>query len=235
MIKITTVFVAALGATTFLTTVAAGAADATPSKEASAAAEQTANKDLMKFSADGASAFQDMSLTRRALYEGRTDDAKKFVALAESGFEKAKSDNKVFTKAEAELKSPAGADAQPPKAAAADAKPEAKAPIAWVPIDSSITLAEDVAGNPAKTAAVADANKSLKNGDLDEAMNKLKAAKIAVAVTLAVMPIDSTIEKVRKAEQLIDAGKYYEGGQELRLAQADERFDMIGDMGTPKE
>ena len=49
------------------------------------------------------------------------------------------------------------------------------------------------------------------------------------------MPIDTTIDKVHKAAVLIDAGKYYEGGQELRMAQADERFDMIGNLGTPKE
>jgi hypothetical protein len=49
------------------------------------------------------------------------------------------------------------------------------------------------------------------------------------------MPIDKTIDQVHKAAELIDAGKYYEGGQELRMAQADERFDMVGNMGTPKE
>ena len=52
---------------------------------------------------------------------------------------------------------------------------------------------------------------------------------------LAVMPIDTTIDKVHKAAELIDAGKYYEGGQELRMAQADERFNMVGNLGTPKE
>jgi len=34
---------------------------------------------------------------------------------------------------------------------------------------------------------------------------------------------------------LIDAGKYYEGSQELRLAEAGERFDTVGNLGTPKQ
>ena len=66
-------------------------------------------------------------------------------------------------------------------------------------------------------------------------MQKLKVAGVEVAIVLAVMPIDSTIAKVHKAAELIDAGKYYEGGQQLRLAQGDERFDTMGNLGTPKE
>jgi len=66
-------------------------------------------------------------------------------------------------------------------------------------------------------------------------MEKLKVAGIQVAVVLAVMPVQTTIEKVHQAAVMIDAGKYYEGSQELRLAQAGERFDMVGDVGTPKE
>jgi hypothetical protein len=34
---------------------------------------------------------------------------------------------------------------------------------------------------------------------------------------------------------MIDAGKYYEGSQELRLAEAGERYDAIGNLGIPKE
>jgi hypothetical protein len=70
-------------------------------KEANATPQQAASQDFAKFSADGAAAYENILQTRRALYEGRTDDAKKFVALADAGFNKAKTDNTVFTKAEA--------------------------------------------------------------------------------------------------------------------------------------
>ena len=230
-------FLAALCATTMLTTGVAWAANAAPAKEANATSQQaTADKDLAKFSADGANAFEAIALTRRAIFDGRTDDAKKFVAVAEAGFNKAKTDNTVYTKAEADLKPPPAKGAVAPAAAptaATDAK--MKAPIAWVPIDGSISISEDITGNTAKTAAVDDANKSLQSGDRDAAVKKLKVAGIEVAIVLAVMPIDMTIDKVHQAAVLIDAGKYYEGSQELRLAQANERFDMIGNLGTPKE
>jgi len=230
-------FLAALCATTMLTTGVAWAANAAPAKEANATSQQaTADKDLAKFSADGANAFEAIALTRRAIFDGRTDDAKKFVAVAEAGFNKAKTDNTVYTKAEADLKPP------PTKGAAASAAvpsgatdAQMKARVAWVPIDESISIAEDITGNTAKTAAVGDANKSLQSGDHDAAVKKLKVADIEVAIVLAVMPIDTTIDKVHQAAQLIEGGKYYEGGQELRLAQANERFDMIGDLGAPKE
>ena len=243
MTKTSNAFLVALSATTILTTGAVWAADTAPLKEANATPQQAAtDKDLARFSADGAAAFQNIVLTRRALYEGRTDDAKKLVALADAGFNKAKSDDTVYTKAEADLKAPAAKAGGAETSLSADAKPDTatatateKKPIAWVPIDGSITIAEDITGNAAKTAAVADANASLKKGDREGAVQKLKVAGIEVAIVLAVMPIDMTIDKVHKAAELIDAGKYYEGGQELRIAQADERFDTIGNMGTPKE
>jgi len=241
MEKYATSLLAALCATTILTSGAAWAATAStvpapPIKEAKATTEQmTADKDFGKFSTDGASAFSDITMTRRAIFEGRTDDAKKYVALAEAGFNKAKGDDTVYTKAEADLKPPAKADSEKAATNATTPPPDKGSPVAWVPVDGSITIAEDITGNAPKTAAVGDANKSLQAGDRDAAMKKLKIAGIEVAVVLAVMPVETTIEKVHQAAVMIDAGKYYEGSQELRLAQAGERFDAIGNLGTPKE
>jgi hypothetical protein len=238
MSKIRIALLVAAGAATLLTTGAALASEAAPAKQVAAAAPQAAaDKDFARFSADGATAFEDLTLTRRALFEGRTDDAKKLVALAEAGFNKAKADDSVYTKAEADLKTPAaktGAAAATTAAASPTAADDKKR-VAWVPIDGSITIMEDITGDKAKSAAVADANDSLKKGDRAGATQKLQIAGIEVAITLAVMPIDSTIAKVHKAAELIDADKFYEGGQQLRLAQADERFDTIGNLGTPKE
>ena len=119
-------FIVALCATTILTTGAVWAADTATMKEANATPQHTAaDKDLAKFSADGANAFEDMALTRRALYEGRTDDAKKFVALADAGFNKAKTDNTVYTKAEADLKAPTPKGGGAKTSASADATPDA--------------------------------------------------------------------------------------------------------------
>ena len=241
MVKNSASFLAALCATTILTTGSAWAANATPVavppvKEAKATTEQaTADKDFGKFSVDGASAFSDVTLARRAIFDGRTDEAKKYVALAETGFNKAKGDDAVYTKAEGDLKPPAKADSEKNATDATTPPPDKGAPIAWVPVDGSITIAEDITGSAPKKAAVDDANKSLQTGDRDAAVQKLKVAGIEIAVVLAVMPIEKTIDKVHKAAALIDSGKYYEGSQELRLAEAGERFDVVGNLGTPKE
>ncbi len=239
MVKFSASTLAALCATTILASGPVWAANATtaPVKEAAVATDQAAvDKDMGKISADGATAFANIMYTRRAIFEGRTDDAKKYVALAESGFDKAKGEDTVFNKAEAELMMDDGkGSAGKPAAEATTPPPEKGAPIAWVPVDASMTIEEDITGNVAKTAAVGDANKSLQSGDRDAAMKKLKIAGIEVAIVLAVMPLAKTIEDVHKAAALIDAGKYYEGSQELRVAQAAERFDAIGNLATPKE
>ena len=133
-------------------------------KEANATPQQAASKDLARFSADGAAAYENMLQTRRALYEGRTDDAKKFVALADAGFNKAKTDDTVYTKAEADLKAPTPKGGGAKTSPSADATPDAptameKKPIAWVPIDGSITVMEDITGDarrqPSRTRTLA--------------------------------------------------------------------------------
>jgi hypothetical protein len=108
-----------------------------------------------------------------------------------------------------------------------------KKPIAWIPVDGSITIDEDYSAIPAKKAAVADANKSLKNGDRKGAMEKLKLADINVDVTLAVMPLEQTANKVHQAAGLIKAGKYYEASQNLRQAQDGLRYDVVVDSLAP--
>jgi len=242
MVKNGTSLFATLFATTFLTSGSVWAANAAPGstapvKEAAAMTEQAAvDKDVGKISADGATAFANIMLTRRAIFEGRTDDAKKYVALAESGFNKAKGEDTVYNKAEAELKLTDGnADSVKAATEATTPPPDKGAPIAWVPVDASITIAEDITGNAAKTAAVGDADKALQTGDHDAAIKTLKVAGIEVAIVLAVMPLEATIDKVHKAAVMIDSGKYYEGSQELRLAESGERFDAIDTVGTPKK
>jgi hypothetical protein len=99
-------------------------------------------------------------------------------------FTNAKADDTVYTKAEADLKAPAAKVSGAKTSPSADAEPDAatetaaeKKPIAWVPIDGSITIAEDITGDAAKTAAVADANTSLKKGDREGAVQKTEGRR----------------------------------------------------------
>jgi hypothetical protein len=247
-------FIAALMATTLLTAGAALAASQQMADQQKSTPQQTsADKAFGKLSADGSRAFEDLTLTRLAIYDGRIDDAKKYVNEADAAFGKAKTDETVFTKAQADLKTPTSKDASANKnvsgAAPVDkvggaAPPGApngiltdtemadqKKPIAWLPIDGAITINEDYTSNPAKNAAVADANKSLKSGDRKGAMEKLKLADMSVDVTLAVVPLEQTIKYAHQAAGLINDGKYYEASQTLRKAQDNLRFDVTGNSG----
>ena len=231
--------VAALMATTLLTSGAVWAASPEP---ATPTHETAATKDYGKLSADGARGFQDLTATRIAIFDGRVDDAKKSVADAESAFGKAKTDDTAFVKAEADLKAPKG-QTQPTmtsKDGSADAAKTAttadqmKTPVAWLPVNGAITINEDYTANPAKMAAVSDANKSLKSGDHKAAVEKLKLAGLDIDVTLAVVPMEQTIDDVHQAADLINSGKYYEGSQMLRKVQSSERFDIADLSGLPK-
>jgi hypothetical protein len=234
----------ALTATTLLTAGAAWAAD----QQKSTPQQTLADKDFSKLSADGSRAFQDLTLTRLAIYDGRIDDAKKYVGEAETALGKARTDETVFTKAEADLKAPTAnrkvSGAAPMQNIEGEKIPgvpngmlaemlDPKKPIAWLPIDGVITINEDFTASPAKTAAVAEANKSLKSGDRKGAIEKLKLADINVDVTLAVIPLEQTITNTHVAANLLNDGKYYEASQVLRQVQGHLRFDVTDISGKP--
>lgn len=222
--------------------------------------EMRADKDFGKLSQEGASGFRDAALARIAIFEGQIDQAKKYVKDAERDFNKAKSDDTVFTKAEAELKQPpqkgqnsnegrsvqSSNSSSPPQANNDKVPPEnysweqasagqKSKPIAWLPVDGAISINEDYTASPSKSSAVRDANKSLKSGNRKEAMEKLKLAGLDVDVALGIVPLQYTLDHIQKAAQSIDDGKYYEGSQDLRQIAEAEHFDVIDISGMPKD
>jgi hypothetical protein len=240
MSKNAQLIVAALLSTTLLTAGAAFAADQpTPDQQKMTPQATAADKDFGKVSDAAANGFQDIMLTRIAIFNGRTTEAKDLVEKADRDFVTAKADDTVFLKAEAELKQPKST--APDRTASTKAPAEdkdmagAKKPIAWVPVEASVTINEDYTESPDKTAAVADANKSLKTGDRKGALEKLKLADMSIDLALAVVPLDATLASVHKASGLIGDGKYYEASQVLRLAQDQERFDVTTVPGAPKK
>ncbi len=227
----------AVSATLGVASTAWAAAPATSDRQNTSVQEKTAVKDLGNLSKDGANGFHDITLTRFAIFEGRTADAKKYVDEANAAFGKAATDETVFTKAEADMKAPKQDMGQPGKANTATASDssssdQAKNPIEWLPVDGSIMIDEDYTVDQTKSAAVADANKSLKKGDRKAAMDKLKLADMSIDVTLGVVPLRPTMTSVQKAVGLIDDGKYYEASQVLKQAEDKERFDVTTVPGT---
>ena len=64
-------------------------------------------------------------------------------------------------------------------------------------------------------------------------MEKLKLADVDTTVTIAVVPLQQTIEDVDRAKQLIESGKYYEGSQKLRAVQNATVITVADTVGTP--
>ncbi len=231
-------YLAIFAATTFLTTGVAFAANQPSADQQKASAQRyVLDKDFGKLSADGSQAFQDVTLARLAIFDGRTDDAKTLVDAANTSFGKAAHDESVFTKAEADMKPPQGgaANAMPARDGQAGAKTaDTKTPVEWLPVNGTVSIDEDYTLNPTKAAAVSDANKSLKSGDSKGALEKLRLANVDVNVTMAVVPLNKTISEVQQAATLINGGKFYEASQALRQAQNGERFDVVSVSDRPK-
>ena len=227
------------------------------------AQEKAVDKDAGKLSTEGAQAYQDVALARVAIFDGRTADAKKFGDAADAAFGKAKTDRTVFIKAEdALMPSNDQTNAAATKQGAANATPSSQpnaapagqaqneqaqagkapngaqnadtaTPKAWLPVDGEISVNEDFSQNPAKVAAVTDANKSLAKGDRQGAMAKLKLAQVDLDYVVAVVPLNETINDVHQAATLVDGGKFYQASQQLRQVQDSTRYDMVDLVGTP--
>jgi len=229
--------VVALAATTMLTSAAlaaeqTGKASATEAVKPSAAT-QTANQDFGKLSADGFKAFRDVRLARLAIFDGQTDQAKKFIDEARTAIAKAKADHTAYVKDEASLKPPAGMS-QKTAPNGTDKSAPSKTPTAWLPVDGGLTLGEDFVATPTKAAGVAKANEQLKKGDHKQAMETLKLSEINVAFVMDVAPLDKTVNGIDNAAQLIDSGKYYEGNEALRGVEDGVRFDVADINVGPK-
>jgi hypothetical protein len=194
-----------------------------------AADQSVEDHDFTKLSTDGLKAFQDVRLARVAIFDGLTKQAKTYVDDAKTEIAKAKTDNTAFTKAESDLKTPA-AMAKP----AADKAAPSTTPIAWIPVDGSLTLDEDYTATPDKAKGVAAANEKLKKGQSKEAMEALKLAQINAIFVTALAPMESTITGIDKAAQLVDSGQYYQANQALKGVEDGIRFDAIDMTDAPK-
>ena len=253
---------AALAASTLLAGAAAAADQAahpTPSAPQAAAApmnpqQRHAETEAGKLSTDGAEAYRDIHLARMAIYEAKPDQARMFVSHAQSALDKAKTDSTAFTKAEADLKPPAGLAtaatmAGGPKADAAagpgdmkaDTKPAAAAgapatqPVAWLPVDAQLVLADDfVARNTDQSKAIDEANQHLQKGDRQAAVDRLKLAGVDVDFTLAVVPLAKTEQGVDQAAKMIADGQYYQANVALKQVEDGVRFDVIDATAVPK-
>lgn len=217
-------------------TLAFAASDTNPPAQKLTPQEKAVNKDFSKVSADGSDAFMGLTLTRLAVFDGRIDAAKKYIDKAEKALSKAKTDETRFLKDEANLNA---AKNTPTSNTGATAPSEDQRNssndkmVEWLPVDASITIAEDFTASPEKKAAVADANKSLSSGDRKGSIEKLKLSGVNIDVAVLAVPLNDTITKVQQAASMINDGKYYEASQLIKQVQDSARSDVMDFNGTP--
>jgi hypothetical protein len=208
-------------ASALLVGVALPAFAAQPAPAASTPAQQAANHDFGKFSAQGFAAFADIRQARLAIFNGDPGVAKKDIGAAAAALQKAQTDGTVFMKAEADLTPPQGTTEPNP-----DNNQPGTTAVKWLPIDGAMVINEDYTGNAAKTAGVAKADAQLKAGHKSQALQTLKLAAVDVSFNLEVAPLAQSMTWVNDAERLADAGQYFEANQALKHAQDGIRFDV---------
>jgi hypothetical protein len=186
-----------------------------------AADSRAATKDFGHLSIDGVRAFQDIGLARLAIYDGKPDGAAKLITDAQQALTRAKTDDTVFVKAESELTPPKNAPAPASTTAPSTSK------IAWLPVDGEFVLGETLTPTAANTAAVAQANQHVHNGEPDKAREALKLADVDADFTLAVVPLNQTTTDVDQASTLMGRHDYYGASQALREAQNGVRYDSV--------
>ena len=207
----------------------AASAENSAAPKTDTASTKVADKDFGRLSTDGASAFSDIHLARLAIFEGKTDEAAKLVADAQTSLGKAKGDDTAFIKAESEFHAPAQAA---PKTQGEQAK--MAAPVAWIPIDGDLVLGETFRATPEKAAAVITARKGLAKGEGAKSLESIKLAAIDVDYTMAVAPLEKSIADIDDANKLMTSHDYYGASQSLRQAEAGVRYDEIDDVANVK-
>ncbi|WP_034995328.1 YfdX family protein [Beijerinckia mobilis] len=206
-------------------------AETAPEKAKGAVQEKTVAKDFANLSADGHLAFEDIDLARQALFDGDPQSAVKLVTEAQQALGRAKNDDAIF------LKDAGKGAAAPAEASKAAEKPnDAEKPaVAWIPVDGEFVLNESLTASRIKNAAVATANRHLRQGHPGKAHEVLKVTGAEADFILVVAPLQATTDAVAHAASLLDAKDYYNAGLALKEAQEGLRYVAKDLIAKPKE
>lgn len=155
-------------------------------------------KEVAKVAQQGFNAMRDVQYARVSLFRGYPDVAQKLVDQAQTLLSDDSTNWKDFIKAD--KKTPLAGDN-------------------YVVINASISLAEDFVATPEKQKAIDNANAKFKKGDHKGAMEELRLAGVGVTETQYLMPLKQTQQAVKKAQQFLKEGKYYEANLALKGAE----------------
>jgi primosomal protein N'' len=176
------------------------------------------NKILDKVSTESNTAMRDLRWARVALFDGQPESAKTYLDGVKKNLEavKKQAPELIVT---VNTKSKMG-----DKTVSSEKVTENSD---YVPIDAWLVLSEDFVATPEKNAKIKEANKHLKSGDKDKAIDVLRTADIGVSVGRMLMPLNATIKHVDKAIDLMSQHKYYEANLALKGAEDGVIVDSV--------
>lgn len=90
---------------------------------------------------------------------------------------------------------------------------------AYIPFDTSLALAKDFEPTAEKQASIEEANRDIARGAREQAVAVLKAAKIGVTVSAALIPVFASLQHVKDAAALLGQKKYYEANLALKAVE----------------
>ncbi|MFT8675098.1 MAG: YfdX family protein [Acetobacter sp.] len=199
-------------------TVAPGATPGTPQGIAGAAAQPVARA-FARLSRDGAATFENLTLARRAIFDGDTASAATLIVAARQALDRAVADRTAFLKAEAELM-PTRAG-QPPRQIVSGA-----AQMLWLPIGGELVLDDMQEPTEERVAVLAAANRHLLAGDLARAAEILRITSVDANYVMTAMPVEKTRKDVALAASLIRTDPY-KAGEALRDAENAVRYASV--------
>jgi len=170
-----------------------------PAKDAVATATQTSQDNaILKTADDAYKGIREVRAARIAIFNGQPDQAKSFVDNAHKDFEAAQATMDTY---------------------AIKGKKTPKEGDAYLPFDSSLSLAEGFVPTPDKTDSLSKANEHLAKGESKQAVDVLKLANIDVTVSAALIPAKAGLAHVSDAAKLIGEKKYYEANLALKAVE----------------
>lgn len=185
------------------------------SKDAVAKVSETAKDDaIIKTVDDAYKAMREIQAARLAIFNGSTDDASKLVDEAQVSMKAAQDQAKAY-----EIKT---------------AK-QANEGDAYIPFDTSLTLAEGFKPTTEKQAAIDKANEHLSKGHHKEAVEVLKAGNIDVVASAALIPANASLSHINDAVSLMKDKKFYEANLALKAVQDSVIVDSYGTDAIPAQ
>lgn len=104
-----------------------------------------------------------------------------------------------------------------------------------LPIDRSITLAEDFKPTEALEVTITKAGTLAQQGKIDDAVVLMQEAGVDLDIQYVLLPVVKASTNLAQAIENITAGQYYEANMNLRAIEASITFDEVNIDAVPKQ